>query len=152
MNKSKKWWFIQKNTYLIYKPLFANVIQCKANMLLLMEKVNLPQNLHVIPRVCWCHLRHANNKLHQHSCTDYTRAFNREAFELAFTTGPHFVPVGFYRDTQWICSLQQKGWSQDNKKTPLLLVFDKSSTPAEGEDTEVVATALGISQGLLREI
>ena len=52
-----------------------------------------------------------------------------------------------------------KGWSQDlgNKKnhththTPLLLVstagFDKSSTPAEGEDTKFVATARGPLSG-----
>lgn len=89
------------------------------------------------------------NELHQHSCPDYTGAFHLEAFELAFTTGPHFVSCCFCGESPWRCSLQLQAEARiKNTSAPRVCCwFDKSSTPAEGEDTEVVATARGHLSG-----
>lgn len=90
-----------------------------------------------------------SNELHQHSCTDYTQAFSLEVFELVFTTGPNFVSCCFCWESPWLCSLQQKAEARiKNTSAPCVCCwFDKSSTPVEGEDTKVVATARGHLSG-----
>lgn len=78
-------------------------------------------------------------------------AFPLEAFELVFTTGPHFVLWCFCLESPWHPAA--KVWSQDKKRKKITSApcvcswFDKSSALTDREDTEVVATAPGHLSG-----